>query len=49
MHRELKSVIESNFRGNLNEWTEKFVQVMESSRYGGSSYGKSTVVSPIQL
>ena len=47
MQGELKSirVIESSYRGNLTDGTEKSVRVTEVSSYRGSSYGESTVLS----
>ena len=35
--------MESNYRGNLTEGTEKSVRVMESSNYRGLNYRESTV------
>ena len=35
--------VESIYRGNLTEGTEKYAQVMEVSSYRGSNYRESTV------
>ena len=41
---EVSSYRGSNYRGNLTEGTEKFVQIMEVSSYRGSNYREAIVL-----